>query len=75
MLGGEEKVLNIRKFTPAMAKAAYTRQHGICNICGKHFELSQMEADHRKPWCEGGPTSAENCQMLCKDCNRKKGAK
>jgi hypothetical protein len=75
VLGGEEKVLNIRKFTPAMAKAAYTRQHAICNICGKHFELSQMEADHRKPWCEGGPTSAENCQMLCKECNRKKGAK
>lgn len=75
VLGGDEKVLNIRKFTPAMAKAAYTRQQGICPICGKHFELSEMEADHIKPWSKGGPTSADNCQMLCQKCNREKGAK
>ena len=49
VLGGDEKVLNIRKFSPAMAKAAYTRQQGICPICGKHFELSEMEADHITP--------------------------
>ena len=75
VLGGNEKSLNIRKFTPAMAKAAYTRQHGICKICGKHFELNQMEADHITPWSEGGRTVVENCQMLCRECNRRKGAK
>lgn len=75
MLGGDERCLNIRKFSPAMAKAAYTRQQGICPICGKHFELSEMEADHITPWSQKGPTSAENCQMLCRECNRRKGAK
>ena len=75
VLGGDEKVLNIRKFSPAMAKAAYTRQQGICPICGKHFELSEMEADHITPWSQNGPTNAENCQMLCRECNRRKGAK
>ena len=75
VLGGDEKLLNIRKFSPAMAKAAYTRQQGICPICGKHFELSEMEADHITPWSQNGPTSAENCQMLCRECNRRKGAK
>ena len=45
---------------------------GICKKCGKHFELDQMEADHITPWSKGGKTLAENCQMLCKDCNRKK---
>lgn len=75
VLGGDEKLLNIRKFSPAMAKDAYTRQQGICPICGKHFELSEMEADHITPWSQNGPTSAENCQMLCRECNRRKGAK
>ena len=75
VLGGDEKLLNIRKFSPAMAKAAYTLQQGICPICGKHFELSEMEADHITPWSQNGPTSAENCQMLCRECNRRKGAK
>lgn len=48
---------------------------GICVHCGKHFELEEMEADHITPWKEGGTTVAENCQMLCKNCNRIKGGK
>lgn len=31
-----------------------------------------MHADHIKPWAKGGPTTAENCQMLCRDCNLRK---
>jgi 5-methylcytosine-specific restriction endonuclease McrA len=34
-----------------------------------------MEADHITPWHEGGKTNAENCQMLCKDDNRRKSGK
>jgi len=30
-----------------------------------------MEADHITPWHEGGKTSATNCQMLCKEDNRR----
>ena len=33
------------------------------------------EADHITPWRDGGRTVPANCQMLCKDCNRRKGAK
>ena len=54
---------------------AYERQEGICIHCGKHFELEEMEADHITPWKEGGITIAENCQMLCRNCNRVKGGK
>jgi len=75
VLGGDERCLNIRKFSPAMAKSAYTRQQGICPICGKHFEIGEMEADHITPWSQKGPTSADNCQMLCRECNRRKGNK
>ena len=40
--------------------------------CKKHFEIDGMEADHITPWHEGGKTTAENCQMLCKEDNRRK---
>lgn len=72
LLDGDEKHLSIRAFTPKTARAAYERQKGICAHCGKHFELNEMEADHITPWHSGGKTVAENCQMLCKDCNRRK---
>ena len=34
--------------------------------------LNEMEADYATPWHEGGETHADNCQMLCKDDNRRK---
>ena len=45
------------------------------NSLKKHFEINEMEADHISPWHEGGKTVIENCQMLCKDCNRRKSGK
>ena len=73
VLKRKEKYLNIRQFTDKMKREAYERQNGICSLCGKWFNLEEMEADHIKPWHEGGKTIAENCQMLCKECNRRKG--
>jgi hypothetical protein len=77
VLSGEtlEKTLNIRKFTDSQKRTVYERQKGICPICGRHFELEEMEGDHITPWRDGGKTLIENLQMLCKECNRKKGAK
>ena len=72
VLDRQEKHLNIRAFEPNMRRTAYEKQKGICCKCGKHFELEQMEADHVTPWSKGGKTTADNCQMLCKDCNRRK---
>ena len=43
-----------------------------CPVCGKHFEIDDMEADHITPWHAGGKTDPANCQMLCKDDNRRK---
>jgi len=75
ILTRKEKYLSIRSFTDAQKLAAYERQMGFCADCGQCFELSQMEADHISPWCNGGRTVAENCQMLCRDCNRRKSGK
>ncbi len=75
VLTRNEKYLNIRTFTEGERRAAYERQKGICPHCGRHFELSEMEADHITPWHLGGKTIPENCQMLCKECNRRKSGK
>lgn len=72
VLTRDEKHLNIRKFTDNQKREAYEKQHGICAKCGKHFDIKQMEGDHITPWHAGGKTNAENCQMLCVDCNRRK---
>ena len=73
VLNDLEKHLNIRQFSPNQRREAYERQKGICPVCGDHFELEEMEADHITPWHEGGKTEAANCQMLCEDDNRVKG--
>ncbi len=73
VLDGQEKHLNIRMFSPNQKREAYERQEGVCPVCGKHFEINEMEADHITPWHEGGKTEATNCQMLCRDDNRRKG--
>lgn len=75
VLTRNEKYLNIRAFTESQKRESYERQKGFCKKCGKHFELREMEADHITPWHEGGKTTADNCQMLCKDDNRRKSGK
>ena len=75
VLSGDLRDLSFRTFDKKQKREAYERQNGICVHCGKHFELEEMEADHIRPWKEGGTTVAENCQMLCRSCNRVKGAK
>ena len=75
VLTRNEKYLSIRSFTDATKIKVYEKQKGICAKCGEHFEITEMEADHITPWHEGGKTIEENCQMLCKTCNRKKSGK
>ncbi|MBP3431937.1 MAG: DUF262 domain-containing protein [Clostridia bacterium] len=75
VLSGQQRQLSIRAFDEKQKAEAYERQNGICVKCQKHFTRDQMEADHITPWHEGGKTTSENCQMLCKDCNRRKAGR
>ena len=74
VLSGDERCLSIRAFRDSEKRTVYERQKGICPKCGKHFEIDQMEADHIIPYSKGGHTTIDNCQMLCRDCNRRKSA-
>lgn len=68
----KEKCLSLRAFSESQKRNAYEKQKGICPVCGKHFELSEMEGDHITPWSKGGKTTPDNLQMLCKGCNKSK---
>ena len=79
---GDVTHLNIRQFTDNQRLKQYEKQEGLCanskysgHSADIKFSLNDMEADHIKPWSDGGATIDKNCQMLCKDCNRRKGAK
>ncbi len=75
ILTRKEKHLNIRSFDKKQKQKQYKIQKGICVHCKDKFDIKKMEADHITPWHLGGKTDADNCQMLCKDCNRTKGGK
>jgi hypothetical protein len=75
VLNRKERHLSIRAFSDKQKREAFERQKGICVKCGEKFELNEMEADHITPWHEGGKTTADNCQMLCKHDNRIKSGK
>lgn len=75
ILTRDEKHLSIRTFLDSTKRKVYERQGGKCATCKERFDIADMEADHITPWREGGKTTEENCQMLCKTDNRRKGAK
>lgn len=75
VLTGDERHLDLRSFPDDIKLAVWEQQKHICPHCGKEYDFEFMEGDHITPWKEGGRTVIENCQMLCKECNRRKGAK
>jgi len=46
-----------------------------CTVCQRSVMWNEFEADHIRPWSQGGKTIFDNAQLLCRDCNRAKGAK
>ena len=75
VLTGDERHLDLRCFPDDIKQAVWEKQHHICLSCQKEFDYEFMEGDHITPWREGGRTVIENCQMLCRECNRRKGGR
>ena len=81
LLTGDERYLSIRVFDDNTKSTVYERQGGHCANPNcphgslKVWDITEMEADHITPWSKGGHTVIENCQLLCRDCNRRKSAK
>ena len=80
LLSGDQAHLNVRNFDKKLKNKMHTKQKGICvwRHCptpNQKFDINEMEADHIEPWREGGPTNENNCQLLCKSCNRRKSGR
>lgn len=75
VLTGSERYLDLRVFSDKIKLAVWKKQNHKCAICGKELDYEFMEGDHIIPWCDGGRTTIENCQMLCRNCNRTKGGR
>ncbi len=75
VLTGDEHYLDLRAFDAQTKLAAWERQNHRCAICGKELDIEFMEGDHITPWRDGGRTTEDNCQMLCRECNRRKGGR
>lgn len=58
--------LSLRTFKPEDRVRMYNSQGGIDPIDGLHYDITEMEAHHIKPWRLGGPTDYDNMVMLCK---------
>jgi hypothetical protein len=75
ILTRDERHLGIRTFSDSVKQKVYEKQGRKCVICKKEFDISEMEGDHITPWKDGGKTIEANCQMLCKEDNRRKSGK
>ena len=51
--------------------AVAVRDQGKCAQCGS---AEDIHYDHKIPWSKGGANTVNNIQLLCGDCNRRKGA-
>lgn len=63
-----------RLFDDIQRRVIFRRDKGVCKKCGKKCNWDDYQADHIKPWSKGGKTIIENGQLLCSECNQKKGA-
>ncbi|MGB8707972.1 MAG: DUF262 domain-containing protein [Dehalococcoidia bacterium] len=62
-----------RWFTPQQRNAIWQKSKSKCAKCGMKLSKTNFHADHIKPHTAGGPTSVENGQALCVECNIRKG--
>lgn len=60
-----------QRLTNSVMSAVWSRDGGKCVECGS---IDDLEFDHVIPFSKGGSSTAENLRILCRVCNRKRGA-
>lgn len=62
------------KMTRSLWISIMKKGHWTCKYCGVS-KYGEMEVDHIYPISKGGITTESNLQVLCRRCNKRKGAK
>ena len=68
---GEGPARRRRAIPREVRQIVFERDGGCCAECGSAFDL---QYDHVIPVALGGAATAANLQLLCGECNRRKGA-
>jgi hypothetical protein len=64
--------INARYLSVQTRAQVWQRDRGRCRNCGGGYAL---QYDHIRPFSRGGKTVVENMQLLCRNCNQRKGAR
>lgn len=62
---------NRPRLTNAVMSEVWTRDAGKCVDCSS---IEDLEFDHIIPFSKGGSSTTDNLRILCRSCNRKRGA-
>ncbi len=65
-------IVNRKSITEEERDFIFSRDGYQCVQCGSN---KRLQIDHVHPFSEGGKTSSDNLQTLCKSCNCKKGSR
>ena len=71
----------VRKFNPSWRYIKWEEQNGVCPVTNKNIPQTEIndgtiwQLDHITPYSKGGPTSSDNCQLICAEANREKSDK
>jgi hypothetical protein len=61
-----------RHFSPKTKREAYKRSRGHCEKCTIELATGNIIYDHVIPWEISYDSSLENCDVICKTCDRTK---
>lgn len=62
-------------YAPLERELLFKRDLHTCAYCGDTFKASELEMEHVRPECQGGPTSWENLVTSCHVCNQRKAGR
>lgn len=70
-----------REFPDPIKRQAFLRSGGWCQgfarLCLQRwptYDSPGVEYDHVKRWTDGGPSTLDNCQVLCTECHTRKSS-
>lgn len=70
VLSGDRTLVWHRAFSEKQQRQAYINQDKKCGgRCGREIPFEELEAHHKVAFVDGGPTTIDNCLMLCHDCH------
>ena len=75
-----ERIKRVPYLPKWLQRAVYYRDRGRCQNClkdvsGQVYHLEVYHMDHVLPLADGGTNDPTNFQLLCEDCNLKKGGR